>query len=260
MPPPRLLAGVVALACAACASVHPGNLAVPVGASADPSDPFRLTRLGLVVSGEELTDFSSQYFGAVELTFENRTDRWVRIQRVALDFGGKARNDLVYLPWGNDLLRWHEAASQKLAIDSYNRQVFLGTLALVGAVTEVAGAVARSPGAVRAGAAVSLGATTALAADEVVSGARAVERGPLAPEDHLFAGGFAVPPGLFTKRWVLLNTTDHQRVGFIRTMDIEYQSEAGINERVRLLFRQPYCTSEWQKDVCRRSTPPQNAF
>jgi hypothetical protein len=251
MMPARRLAPLCASLCfaAACASVHSGNLATPADGATAAGDPHR-TRLGLVVSGKELDELGSAYFGVVDFVFENRTEGWIRIKTVTLDLGSEARNREVFLPWGTDLVRWYEAATQKLAIAGHNRQLFLSTLALAGAV---AGGVSGSNTGVLAGTTVALGATTVMAVDDIGATKRAAENAPIYPESHLLAGGFAIPPGLFTRRWVLLNTKDHARLGYLSALVVRYETEAGVSERVRLVFRNGVCGSPWQREVCAKT-------
>ena len=40
-----------------------------------------------MISGEELTSYGSEYFGMLQLTFENPTDDWVRIEKLSSTVG-----------------------------------------------------------------------------------------------------------------------------------------------------------------------------
>jgi hypothetical protein len=241
------LGALLVLGATACASVQSRYIATPLDAAG-----FRTgastTASGLVVSGEELRPYSSRHFGLVEVTFENWTNEWVHIHRLALDFGGAEENEGVLLPVGADLEAWHQATVQRNDIRDTNAATALGALLALGVLVAVVGDAGGRRGVAAAGHAVTLGAATASVVRDHDARVERAESPRLLPESHLLAVPFAIPPGLFAKKWVLLNTRD-VATPCITSMLIDYDVEAG-NERVLLPFRSPLDALEWQKSAC----------
>jgi hypothetical protein len=227
-------------ACVPLASERP---AVPIDDRGHGSSGEK-TRSGLRISGEELTSFSSRYFGALELTFENTSATWLHVQRVFLDFGGARNNDGVLIPYGQDIQAWHDATVHRNAIRDINQQLVLGAVALTGTV--VAGST-DNPTARSVGGLAALGALGALAVGDVQSTVEHVERVGMFPRNHLLAGPFGVPPGLAVKKWILLNTKDSSGDPCIHRMVVSYTLKDRPFERVFLRFKEP---TAWQEESC----------
>jgi hypothetical protein len=123
----------------------------------------------------------------------------------------------------------------------------LSVLAIGGSFLAVAGK-GKPVGAL--GGVVALGAVGALGAKratEAIDGAQAV---PMFPDTHLLAGPFSVPPGLFTKKWVLLNTRMRAGAECMGSMVIDYEIVEKGHERVLLDFKDRSGHSEWQDGAC----------
>jgi hypothetical protein len=69
------------------------------------------------------------------------------------------------------------------------------------------------------------------------------------PEDHLLSVPFAVPPGLFAKKWIVVNTRSHDPATCLRWANLDLDTEDGKHDRVRLTFGDD--SSEWQAQSCR---------
>jgi len=63
-----------------CASVPNSEPAVPLDVQGKPVRASA-TPAGLRVSGEELAELASRYFGVLEVTFENPTAEWIHLGR-----------------------------------------------------------------------------------------------------------------------------------------------------------------------------------
>lgn len=207
-----------------------------------------ITRSGLLVSGEELASYSSRHFGLIEVTFENFTNEWLHVDQLALDFGGAERNAGVFLPEGADLIAWHDATVNRNDIRDTNAATALGALLALGTIVTLAGRASGHREAAAAGGVVALGAATTAAIGDVGARIDRAGRVRLLPETHLLAVPFAIPPGLFAKRWVLLNTRS-SATPCIASMLIDYHVEPG-DERVRLPLRRGAALSEWQPEAC----------
>ena len=229
--------GVVALLSLStgCVSVANSQGAVPLDEHGR-AVKGKATQAGLRVSGEELTDLASQHFEMLEVTFENPTDRWIRMRDVKLDFGSPANNAIVRYPTGSELHSLLQATQQRNAIEGFNKRAALALVALGGAVATGA---ASEPGAQAASGLLTVGAIGALAATDVNDEVQKLERAPNVPEMHLFSGPIEVPPGLFAKRWVVIEAQDKAGGPCLQTVLIDYALETGARERVRLQFRNP---------------------
>lgn len=93
----------------ACAGVQTGAYGVVLDAAGRRIDRS-VTPLGLKISARELDDYSSTHFGALVLTFENMSSRWITLQRVQVRAGNAAQNRAVTIPLGAELQAWVEAA------------------------------------------------------------------------------------------------------------------------------------------------------
>lgn len=248
-------AGVLALGLlAGCASVrndyvaHPHDPATGKWAARGGETPS-----GLVVTGEERTQYSSDYFGVVDVTFENTTDRWIHIKSVRLRFDGPEYDRTVSVPEGEQLRSWARATHQRLAVSRHNRETALALVALAG----MTAGLASDNRAVRAtGGVAAAGALGALAVDEANQAVERAEQ-PAAPhtpayyDTHLLAVPFSIPPGLFAKRWVTLSTAG-AAAPCVRSMIIDYDIEGGKREHVYLPFRTSRNGSDWQTAECGR--------
>ncbi len=207
------------------------------------------TKLGLQISAEEDSSMGSKYFGLVQVTLENRSQEWVKVKKVSIDFGSEDCNQNIKIVSGNEISTWYDATSKRNQISEYNRNLFLGALALAGTAA-VAGS--SKDGVKMAGAAGTLGAITALTVSDINKNLNRLEYAKIFPETHLMAGPFLIPPGLFAKKWVLLNTLNHQKTGWVDKFKMTYETETGEKETVKVLFRTNRNYGEWQNDVSQR--------
>ena len=235
---------LIAFALGGCATVNSGAYGVSVDEQGRPlpqSGPGEPR-----VSAGELTDLSSPHFGALEVTFENRGHEWIRIHGVELDFGSQSVNENMFVPAGPDLDSWREATSMRNAIREVNQETTLELIAL-GAVALTAFSGRGSPGAVVGGTA-AIASLTALTARQVAGVVQESERVKLFPSSHLLGGPFGVPPGLFVKRWVVLNSRGPASSQCVRWLELKFMTESSGPRRVRLTVDR--AGSEWQRPAC----------
>ncbi len=236
-----------------CETVDKSNYAESVTKVGD--EDGGKTKTGLVISGDEADNISTEYFGTLEFVFRNTTDEWVRIKNLKISFGEENIDKNVLVPAGQDLYEWQKAFSKQMAIDYRNSSRFLATAAFIsGALTA---STSDSKEANRS-AAVFGTAVVAMAINDINSAAK---MGNMAvttyPEDHLLGGNFAVPPGLFVNKFIVLNSRKNSEIGYLSKIIIEYETENGIKDKVILQFRKdPYQTgdysgtgSKWQSTV-----------
>ncbi|MEP6654284.1 MAG: hypothetical protein ABJA82_13050 [Myxococcales bacterium] len=229
-----------------CATIQSGSYGVPLDDSSRPL-PSTLPP-PLKVSATEISDASSRYFGMIEVTFENDSAAWRQIDRIDLDFGTPDRNQSVVIPWGDDVDTWSDAISVRNAVRTANTQMVLSTLAIVGAVGAAAGGHHGHGAGAAVGGVLSIGALGALYARDQQEQAEAASAGPRFANNHLLAMPIRVPPGLFTKRWILLNTAAHPLGGCIDRVTLGYQLSDQTRGRVLLNYKSS--ESEWQRFAC----------
>ena len=236
----RSLAVLSSLLVAGCATVANQHTARPISADGRPSAGPE-TASGITISGEELEELSSRNFGVLAVTFQNPTNDWIKIESVHLDFGSEAKNKSIFVPWGEEIVSWELATSQRIAIERANTTTALSILAIGGSLA--AGLGRRSVvGAV--GGLVALGSVAALWGKALEENATAATF----PHSHLFATPFSVPPGLFAKKWVLLNGPKTAGTGCITSVNMDYEVAGQGSERVYLRFSRT--GSDWHRAAC----------
>ncbi|MES1165506.1 MAG: hypothetical protein ABUR63_07110 [Verrucomicrobiota bacterium] len=238
-----------------CATIHSGAYGVPLDASNHPLPPDVASPLR--VSATELPAASNPYFGMIEVTFENDSPAWQQIDRIDLDFGNADRNRSVQIPWGDDLDTWFEAVSVRNAIRAANEQTVLGALAIVGAVGRAAGGHhGHGAGASVAhiGGVLAVGALGALYVNQRQQEAEAASAGPRFGYAHLLSTPIRVPPGLFTKRWIVLYTAARPLGGCIDRVVLGYQ--LADHRQARVLLQYKVDGSEWQSASCAQDPGP----
>jgi hypothetical protein len=176
-----------------CASTHPGN----IGKTAQQNQA-----LPLIVSAETIDGNSNDAFQLIELTLENTSSSWVRINRGEVPIQDPSTH--VSLVVGKDLRTWAQAMEQRLKKDEYNRELLQTALIVGGSVAAVAGARSDAPGVAAVGAATAVGGYIWAVSDTLKTALRSAEKVDELPENH-FKTACSVPGKMFIRRWVLLN-------------------------------------------------------
>lgn len=237
----------LAFALGGCASTEFGHYAKPIDAH---NEVVRghTSPLGLTIRGAEVPELGSRQFGFVQVEFHNETDAWIHVRNVWLGFGGPAQSASVSVPRGEELASWALATRQRNEVRSANERAALVLLDLAGIGVA---ALASNDGVKAAGALASAGAETAMIANALSDDAKAGQITPDIPETHLLSLPFAVPPHMFSKRFVVLQTGG-AGAPCISWMLIAYETDSGQQERAWLQLRTPSTRSEWQETTCRK--------
>ena len=199
-----ILVGLLVLFGTGCATVHTGH---------------KIEHGGLTVSATFNDKMSSDHFELLELTFENRSNEWITLKQPSLDFGD-AMNSAIVIPGGPKIMLWAEAATNAENLREYNRQLMWGTAAVAGAVA--AGVSSQNDALRAAGLGTMAAGLTVLTVKSIEKERDKVMRAGLFPSSHLYAGDFEVPPGLFLRRWVLLQAKKSDSLAAIRTVNLKY--------------------------------------
>jgi hypothetical protein len=235
------------VASAGCAQIASGEYGVGVDATGKLS-PTESQTAKLRISAGERTRMSSLYFGQIEFTFENPTGEWITVEHVALDFGSAKNNQAVLFPWGARLDTWAAATTHRNAVRDANNALALELLAAGGAVAGAAGR--HTPAARTAGGFASLAAMTAITATHTEARAETAEDVPIFEGSHLFNVPFDVPPGLFVKRWLVVNTPSDPSLGCLTSVVMAYELSDKTSHRIALSIRNPEAFGEWQSKAC----------
>jgi hypothetical protein len=232
------LFGMLACLAGGCATWGSGPYGVPVDAANRP----RATAAPppLLVSASEAASYSTAYLGLVEVTFENHTPVWKQVDRVTLDFGSPAQNKSVTIPSGDDIDAWARAITIRTSLQGISPVTAIEALGFrpvnrLGAWMDQHS----RPAAARDAAGVLT---------NVDSQASAAPTPPSYPDQHLLTTPFRIPPGLFTKRWILLSTSDNPPAGCIDSMVLSYETSDHATGRVLLSFK--VRGTDWQGPAC----------
>jgi len=239
-----------------CATISSGPYGIPVDAKnqALPSaaaEPLR-------VSAGESWSVSSPYFGLVEVTFENDSPAWVQIDRVDLDFGTPDKNRSVLVPWGDEIDVWERAIAVRNAVRATNTQTALEVLAIVGAFGRASGRGHGASALAGVGGALEIGALGSLYAINRDQAAEAASDAANFSGAHLLNVPIRVPPGLFTKRWILLYTAAHPLGGCVDSVILSYETSSHGRGRVLLKYKDP--ASQWQAAACLGAPTPVGGY
>ncbi len=216
-----------------CASVDYSNVGAVVNSDNSPTTPS-YSKLGLKISAEEDESFASEYFGVINFSFVNNSQDWITIKNIKLDFGNDTINSNINIISGNDILAWKESTMLRNKIDEHNQNVFLGSLALSGALLSTS----NNSDVKTAGNTMLLGSITSLSVKEIAEGADRIQYSTIFPANHLLNSNFTIPPGLFVKKWIVINTKNHNQTGIITKFDIEYQTSTLVTEKVRIVLNE----------------------
>lgn len=252
--PALVLALLVLVGCASMASGPHGTY---LDAAGQPS--VAATQAAkLKVSAREIPEMSSRYFGEIEFTLENPTAQWVRVDKVTLDFGSPQLNQSVYFPWGSQLDNWLEATRQRNVIEVENFAMAVAILGLGAGMVSI-GSAPGVPTGVRIVGGLATAAALAGAAAVATSEPPAVApEGPVFFGRHLFAVPIEVPPGLFVKRFVVVNTPGDPGLVCLNRLIVSYELADKSNHRVAVDFRVAdgaHGKSLWQANACPRGEP-----
>jgi hypothetical protein len=198
----------------ACASTHPGNLGTAISGHSN---------LPLTFSAQNIEEGSNEAMQLAEVTIENTSDSWIKIDKARVIIGDPGESKLSVV-LGPDLMDWAQAASIKQKEDQHNKEMAqLGILG-AGAIAALAGGKGSSIST--AGAVAVVGGYSWILADAVNSSIDVAQRGEIIPSNHLYHPA-SIPPQMHLRRWVLLNLPKGQA---LKTLVIKIMTISGEEE------------------------------
>ena len=216
------------LGAAGCASIHGGPMAVAVDEEGHSLRPAAESHLR--ISARQLPLLSSCHFGAVEVTFENRSADWISVGQIELDFGRRHSGGQVRLPERPQVRTWLEATLQRNLIRYAAGTTLEQPDMLALGVLRVGWNASDEPGPGVQPPPTDLTTIVAHALDS-----------------HLLAVPFSVPPGLFIKKWVLLQSDSAAVTRPLSSAILTYRFADETAARVRMDLSDATGTSEWQR-------------
>jgi hypothetical protein len=223
-----------------CASVPMGERARPIDATGKPVEGSRL-KGRLEVSGMNVPALASRHFGMIVITFENNTSSWQYIRDVRISLSRPDLNKRVVVPSGRELEAWLDATWIRNDYGLHSTEHGLFAAGLGDWISRVrVGHRAHTPGPQPAPTAQALQTIAQLRASPLPEHAYLPE--------HLFDEAISVPPGLFAKRWIVLNTPNDLNA-CIRGLVIDFTAE---EHRESVWLPVETRGSEWQNDYCFR--------
>jgi hypothetical protein len=189
------------LALGACATVHRGNMA-------EQTSGDKVSELA--ISALELSDPAKEGFSMVAFNFENKSDQWMRVEYAEVLIDEDAAK-LISVVRGKDLVDWHSAMRSRAEMEQQNREMTQFGLALLGAGLAVGGAASGNRNTAVAGAAIYSASVSWAAADMINSQFMLAQNPKAVPSEYIYTS-FSIPPGMFLRKWVLLNKPVGQRV------------------------------------------------
>jgi hypothetical protein len=237
------------LMAAGCMTVARGQLAQPLDEQGKPRQAGDAAVSGLRLSSRIVSELTSEHLGFIEITFENQSDRWIWIDRANIRANDASANQNVVIPLGEELVSWQRAAVERAQIRNLDNAPVLALISDKGAAMHV---LPKESSVDAAASGVTSIALSALLKD---SQARPTFRADVAktvPATHLLSLPFSIPPGLFARRWIVLDTSRDAAIPCLRRMLLEYQVRDGARERSWLRLRGYVRNSgiEWQSKRC----------
>lgn len=194
------------------------------------------SKTGLVVTAQINQLLSSEHFAYLDITFRNTTQDWVRLKSVTLTFGSQEIDKHIMIVNGQDILAWQRAVIRKMNIDATNKRETSSVLGFIGVAL---GAASDNDTMRIAGTSLVVASAVSLSLDEYSRwrNLNTTENTPWFPEYHLHASPIVVPPDYFDDRWILINTRDHDVIGYLYKVYIEYETQEGVSEKVMIELR-----------------------
>lgn len=191
----------------------------------------------LDIAAQLLENYCTEYFGMINVEFENTTAEWMEIQNVRVSFGSGDMDKKISVVTGERLTSWNDAIQIKLKTDAFYSRLLLGTIAAIGASS--------SEKSSSIGGVFALGAATALTISEISSAKTQISLGDTVPRTHLLSGKIQIPPGLSISRWALFNTNPSDNIPIVTHITITAQLKDGSVRTEKISLR-------WDNnDACR---------
>jgi hypothetical protein len=145
-------------------------------------------------------DYASKYFGSFRFVFENERDEWLTIENIGLSFAEDSAQKYIKVLDQLELEQWGKAVRlQKNINESTVKDI---QSALISAGSSISGMVG------------DIGETVGLDAGE---------NKRTYPANHLYAEDFLLPPGFAVEKWVLLESSHHEKIPYVTNLNLDLE-------------------------------------
>ena len=203
----------------------------------------------LKVSAELNNDLSSEYFGMIEFSFENQTNKWIEINDVIVDVNDEMLRKSSKFTSGNELAAWSKAISARNRIESYNKAIAYSAIIGLASATAVSSSSNNTRGAATG---VAVAGLTSLTVEQFIKYKNEAEGGAIYPSGHILNSNLLVPPELFSQYWLLINTTDHETNKLLNKISMTINYKDGESEKFSFNLFSSYLNTHryrWQKKI-----------
>lgn len=213
----KLIAIAACLSLAACATKHPGNQAVAIGAE---------NKIPLKISGRIIDYDKDSAFQLIDLSIENQSDTWVRIDnaRMVIDDEKTSRISAVV---GPDLISWAESVREEKAREQHNTEILQTGLIVAGSVAAAAGGYNNDESLRAAGLLAIIGTSSWAVVDSLKMSQEKAQSSVGTPADHLYSS-FSVPGKMLKRRWLLLNKPSKI---YVNKLVLEFETTEGEKQQ-----------------------------
>lgn len=183
----------------------------------------------LEIEAEINRDMSSTYFAYIDFDFENNTQDWQILEEVQISFGSD-KDQFVEVLSGQKYNEWLKATTARNKEREANRQI---ALAIIGGI---GGAMIGSNNNAQLGQSLVVGSAAFETLSAFNKNVSDKKRAETLPDNYIYKGSLILPPGLAVKRFVVLNSKDHKKLGYITSLKLSYKLE-NQEKSIDLTFR-----------------------
>lgn len=210
-----ILTLILSILCA-CATTHPGHFG-----KATSKD----SKVPLVLSATNIDQNPDGGFQLIEVTLENSSDSWLRIEKTEVVLGDPAQSK-VSVVLGQDLKDWATAANFKQKLEEQNTKAIQASLAGAAVITAGVGETSGNDKLKLAGGLITIGTLGWALNDAIKATIASAEHSEKIPENHLYRPA-NIPAKMFIRRWILINKPAKKVVNnlVLRVKTIEGEQE-----------------------------------
>ena len=180
--------------------------------------------------------FTNEQIQFYQYSIKNLTNKWIEFDGATIK-----GSDQVSVLVGDRISSWIEACTLEKNVADYNTAMFLGAVAVGGAV--VAGA-SNHPQTSGAGAIIALGSISVLGVKDFQNSKNKVEFQRAFPKNHIFQP-FSLPPGKVIQRWILVENPNAE--GFV--LNIKAKTGEELNFEVEAINKEEKAQKHQKKNT-----------
>ena len=145
-------------------------------------------------------DFTSKNFGGFQFVFDNTRDQWATIKNISLSFAEDSATKYIKVLNQRSLRLWSKAMLQQRQIQQSDFKQLQSAL-------------------MKAGASLTGFDVT----DEEIVDLATSENEMKYPENHLYATEFILPPNFAVEKWVLLESSNHDKIPYVTSVQLDFE-------------------------------------